>query len=137
MSVAERSNGVVQMGTRALLMQAGLPPPYWTYAVRYFCLCYNARIPDKGDSNWKRRFHHDFDAPLLPFGSLIRYMPPPESRYRVAKTGAAMVPGIYLGYVHKAGGLVGPDSYVLPLRQLEGLNMETGMAPEEKTPDHR
>eukprot|EP00959_Pyramimonas_sp_CCMP1952_P034353 719968-Pyramimonas_sp.AAC.1 len=29
-------------------MQAGLPPPYWTCAVRYFCLCYNARTPEKG-----------------------------------------------------------------------------------------
>eukprot|EP00959_Pyramimonas_sp_CCMP1952_P229651 4801506-Pyramimonas_sp.AAC.1 len=35
MAVAEQSNGIVQMGTRALLMQAGLPPPFWTYAVRY------------------------------------------------------------------------------------------------------
>eukprot|EP00959_Pyramimonas_sp_CCMP1952_P403151 8446891-Pyramimonas_sp.AAC.1 len=28
MAVAERPNGVVQMGTRALLMQAGLSPPF-------------------------------------------------------------------------------------------------------------
>eukprot|EP00959_Pyramimonas_sp_CCMP1952_P211330 4422869-Pyramimonas_sp.AAC.1 len=28
MAVAERSNGIVQMWTRALLMQAGLPPPF-------------------------------------------------------------------------------------------------------------
>eukprot|EP00959_Pyramimonas_sp_CCMP1952_P075736 1583108-Pyramimonas_sp.AAC.1 len=45
-----------------------------------------------------------------------------------------MIPGIYLGYVHKAGGLVGPDSYVVPLRQLDGLNMETGRAPEGERP---
>eukprot|EP00959_Pyramimonas_sp_CCMP1952_P029317 615518-Pyramimonas_sp.AAC.1 len=31
-AVAERANGAVQMGARALLTQAGLPPPYWTYA---------------------------------------------------------------------------------------------------------
>jgi len=30
--------------------------------------------------------------------------------------------------------MVGPDSYVLPFRQLEGLNMETGMTPEGKRP---
>eukprot|EP00959_Pyramimonas_sp_CCMP1952_P289896 6062995-Pyramimonas_sp.AAC.1 len=45
-----------------------------------------------------------------------------------------MIPGIYLGHVHKAGGLYGPDSYVIPLRQLDGLNMESGRTPEGKRP---
>eukprot|EP00959_Pyramimonas_sp_CCMP1952_P344094 7206992-Pyramimonas_sp.AAC.1 len=83
------------MGARAVLMQAGLPPPFWTYAVRYFCLCYNTRTPAEGQSSWERRFGCKFDAPLLPFGSLMRYAPPPESRFRTAKTGATMIPGIY------------------------------------------
>eukprot|EP00959_Pyramimonas_sp_CCMP1952_P066156 1381249-Pyramimonas_sp.AAC.1 len=43
-----------------------------------------------------------------------------------------MIPGTYLEYVHKAGGLVGPDSYVIPLRQLDGLNMESGRTLEGK-----
>eukprot|EP00959_Pyramimonas_sp_CCMP1952_P466855 9490645-Pyramimonas_sp.AAC.1 len=104
-AVAERADSVVQMGTRALLAQAGLPPPYWTYAVRYFCLCYNARTPEEGKSSWERRFGHQFEAPLLPFGPLARHVPPPESRFRIAKTGGAMILGSYLGYVHKAGGM--------------------------------
>ena len=45
-----------------------------------------------------------------------------------------MITGIYLGYVHKAGGMVGPESYVVPLRQLDGLNMESGRTPEGKRP---
>eukprot|EP00959_Pyramimonas_sp_CCMP1952_P381107 7985569-Pyramimonas_sp.AAC.1 len=45
-----------------------------------------------------------------------------------------MIPGIYLGHVHKAGGMVGPESYVVPLRQLGGLSMESGSAPEGKRP---
>eukprot|EP00959_Pyramimonas_sp_CCMP1952_P120372 2517123-Pyramimonas_sp.AAC.1 len=45
-----------------------------------------------------------------------------------------MVTGIYLGYAHKAGGMVGPESYVTPLRQLDGLNMETGRTPASKRP---
>eukprot|EP00959_Pyramimonas_sp_CCMP1952_P053970 1128733-Pyramimonas_sp.AAC.1 len=98
MVVAERSNGYVQMGTRALLMQAGHPPPFWTCAVRYFCLCFNARKPANGESSWRRRFGHEFAAPLLPFGSLVRSMPLPESMFRIAKTGGAVVAGIYLGY---------------------------------------
>eukprot|EP00959_Pyramimonas_sp_CCMP1952_P163806 3424729-Pyramimonas_sp.AAC.1 len=31
-AVAERANGAVQMGARALLMQAGPPPPCWKHA---------------------------------------------------------------------------------------------------------
>eukprot|EP00959_Pyramimonas_sp_CCMP1952_P423979 8880794-Pyramimonas_sp.AAC.1 len=60
-------------------MQAGPPPPYWTYAVGYFRLCYNARTLEEGKSSWERRFGHPFEAPLPPFGPLVRYVPPPES----------------------------------------------------------
>eukprot|EP00959_Pyramimonas_sp_CCMP1952_P078710 1645427-Pyramimonas_sp.AAC.1 len=88
--------------------------------------------PAEGQSSWERRFGFQFNAPLLPFGSLVRYVPPLESRLRTTKTGATMVPGIYLGYVHKAGGLVPPDNYAIPLRQLDGLNMESGRTPEGK-----
>eukprot|EP00959_Pyramimonas_sp_CCMP1952_P400135 8383574-Pyramimonas_sp.AAC.1 len=133
-AVAERANGAVQMGARALLMQAGLPPPCWTYAAGYLCLCYNARAPEEGKSSWGRRFGRPFEAPLLPFGPLVRYMPPPESRLRAAKTGGAMIPGLSLGQVHEAGGLVGPESYVVPLRQLDGLNMESWRTPEGQRP---
>eukprot|EP00959_Pyramimonas_sp_CCMP1952_P405710 8503108-Pyramimonas_sp.AAC.1 len=45
-----------------------------------------------------------------------------------------MIPGLYLGYVHQVGGVVGPESYVVPLRQLEGLKMESGRTPEGKRP---
>eukprot|EP00959_Pyramimonas_sp_CCMP1952_P405311 8495006-Pyramimonas_sp.AAC.1 len=61
-------------------------------------------------------------------------MPPPESRLRIAKTGGTMISGIYFGYVHKAGGMVGPKSYVAPIRQLDGLKMETGRTPAGKRP---
>eukprot|EP00959_Pyramimonas_sp_CCMP1952_P182454 3815370-Pyramimonas_sp.AAC.1 len=45
-----------------------------------------------------------------------------------------MIAGIYFGSVHKAGGMVGPGSYVTPLRQLDGPNMETGRTPAGKRP---
>eukprot|EP00959_Pyramimonas_sp_CCMP1952_P334958 7014443-Pyramimonas_sp.AAC.1 len=45
-----------------------------------------------------------------------------------------MIPGLYLGNLHKAGGMVGRESYVVPLRQLDGLSMESGRTPEGKQP---
>eukprot|EP00959_Pyramimonas_sp_CCMP1952_P199695 4177034-Pyramimonas_sp.AAC.1 len=86
-------------------MQAGLPPPFWTHAVRYFCLCYIAWVPENVGSPWRRRFGHDSAAPLRRFGSLVRLAPPPESRLRIAKAGGAMISGIHFGNAHKAGGM--------------------------------
>eukprot|EP00959_Pyramimonas_sp_CCMP1952_P415943 8714573-Pyramimonas_sp.AAC.1 len=45
-----------------------------------------------------------------------------------------MVTGGYLGYVHKTEGMVGPESFVTPLRQLDGLNMGTGRTQAGKRP---
>eukprot|EP00959_Pyramimonas_sp_CCMP1952_P381676 7997942-Pyramimonas_sp.AAC.1 len=86
-------------------MQAGLPPPYWTYAVRYFCLCYNTRTPAEGQSGLERRFGCQFNAPRLPFGSLIRYVPPPESRFRTAKTWSDDDSRDILGVCAQSGGI--------------------------------
>ena len=37
---AERSNGIVQVGARALMLQAGLPATFLPYAIAYYCLRY-------------------------------------------------------------------------------------------------
>eukprot|EP00959_Pyramimonas_sp_CCMP1952_P238215 4977999-Pyramimonas_sp.AAC.1 len=66
--------------------------------------------------------------------SLIRFMNRTEARLRIAKTGGAMISGISFGCVREAGGMVGPESYVTPIRQLDGLNMETGWTPAGRRP---
>eukprot|EP00959_Pyramimonas_sp_CCMP1952_P439380 9198208-Pyramimonas_sp.AAC.1 len=45
-----------------------------------------------------------------------------------------MVAGARLGSTHKAGGMVGPESYASPLRQLDGLSTNTGRTPAGKRP---
>ena len=42
-AVAERTNWIIQDGTRALLMTAGLPVQFWVYACSYFAVCCNAQ----------------------------------------------------------------------------------------------
>eukprot|EP00959_Pyramimonas_sp_CCMP1952_P469899 9495751-Pyramimonas_sp.AAC.1 len=61
-------------------------------------------------------------------------MPPSESRFQIAKTGGAMVAGIYLGHAHVAGGPGWARSYATPLRQVDDLNTETGRTPAGKRP---
>ena len=53
---AERSNRHVLAGARDLLLRAGLPTPFWTYALVYFCLCCNIRECGGKPSAWFKRF---------------------------------------------------------------------------------
>ena len=40
---AERANGFLLDGTRSNLLQAGLPEPYWPYALEYFAFVCNVK----------------------------------------------------------------------------------------------
>ncbi|MCP3878846.1 MAG: hypothetical protein GY701_10710 [Sulfitobacter sp.] len=42
--LAERMVRKVKEGARCLLVQAGLPPKWWTYAVRAFCFAHNIKM---------------------------------------------------------------------------------------------
>ena len=50
-AVAERTNGIIQDGCRALLVTAGLPIQLWVYACQYFSHCYN--IQGVGDQPFR------------------------------------------------------------------------------------
>ena len=65
---AERANGFILDGVRCLLLQSGLPMPWWPYALRYFCLCCNLKIDDTGSSAWFRRFGERFTRTRILFG---------------------------------------------------------------------
>merc|ERR1711972_942214 len=126
-AVAERTNGIVQDGCRALLMTAGLPIQFWIYACQYFSHCYNLQpSKDGGPSPWIRRWGEPFDKVLVPFGSKIRYTPQKRSPIKEVKPDARMKVGLFLGFVHDAGGQVGNRIYAVRLSELEGLDYRTG-----------
>ena len=127
---AERTNGIVQVGARALMLQAGLPAPFWPYAIEYYCLSYNLQSRGGEPSPWIKRFGTEFMAPMLPFGSTVRYMPQPNSMITRPKLDSPTNIGIFLGYVRKAGDSYGDVSRVCPLSELVGLNMFTGKKPK-------
>ena len=95
--------------------------------LRYFCLCCNVTIDEAGSSAWFRRFGEHFARELIPFGALVDFVPPPEDGVPKPKTTPRAVPGIYLGWVRYAGHKVGPDSHVIDLKELKGMNMITGL----------
>eukprot|EP00959_Pyramimonas_sp_CCMP1952_P031092 651970-Pyramimonas_sp.AAC.1 len=90
-------------------MAAGLPAQLWVCAVPCFCACYNATQQENGKTPWGLRLGGPFDAPLFPFGSAVRYLPPLDPRMKQPKLAPRTRVGIDLGYVQHAGGRVGPD----------------------------
>ena len=54
------------------------------------------------------RYSLPFSMPLIPFGALVDFVPPPEDSVPKAKQSPNAVPGIYLGWFCRAGARVGP-----------------------------
>ena len=51
-----RANYDIVAGTRALLVQAGLPDCFWPSAATAYCVHANASVDDEGSSPWYKRF---------------------------------------------------------------------------------
>jgi hypothetical protein len=101
--VAERAVRRVLEGTRTILMQAGLPPPFWSFACRHFCFSHNTKMWE-GDSPWNGRFGKGhFKGPHIPFGCLVDFLPVSPLRSEKPKFGPNAVPGIFLMYVLAPG----------------------------------
>ena len=83
----------------------------------------------------KKRFGEYFDGPQMPLGARISDIPPKKSKLKALKPGGRAHVGIYLGYIHRAGGRVGPESHCLCLGELGGLNMKTAKTPRGKRPN--
>ena len=104
--VIERFNQEVCRGTKVALMQAGLPPPFWDLAMEHFCHSRNVVVVD-GTSPWFERNGVHFPGQLIPFGSLVDYMPPETSgvgrEVKQRKFGPSTAKGVFLGYALDTG----------------------------------
>ena len=84
-SMIERANQIILGGTTACLIQAGLPPCYWSYAAPTFCANYNAHGVSGGESHWRLTHGEDFPATVIPFGAKVVYTPAPSVRRLAAE----------------------------------------------------
>ena len=77
--------------------------------MRHFCFSRNIDY-STGDSAWNRRhMNGQFKGPIIPFGSLVTYMPTPIAMKKEAKEGSVKYapngrPGIFMGYRIMSGG---------------------------------
>ena len=69
-SKIERCNQIVLGGTISSLIEAGLPPCYWSNAALCFCVNYNISVWN-GKSPWRTLWNHPFPGTAFPFGCLV------------------------------------------------------------------
>ena len=103
-ATCERCVRSIVEGARALLEKAGLPSCFWIFAVRFYCFMHNTHTPDGGQSPWLRRFGEEFKGKRLPFGSLVNFLPKPETLKALPKFEPRGQQGILVGYRLHNGG---------------------------------
>merc|ERR1711978_189544 len=93
----ESTNGDILPGTRAQLVEAGLPSCFWPWAAQCYCHHENTRLDAAGSSPWYRRHGAHWSARLYPCGCGVYFKPSP-TKYKLSKSDSTMQYGIFLGY---------------------------------------
>ena len=116
----ERTVRSIVEGARTLLERAGLPSCFWIFAVRFWCFMHNTEVKD-GESPWNAR-HQDGHFPSdlrMPFGSLVSFMPKPETVKAMPKFEPRGQRGILVGYRLHNGGKWTRGYQVFPVRYFD------------------
>jgi len=98
-SLAERTNQFVLMATTTCLLEAGIPPCFWMYAIRCVSHLLNIEPNDDEVSSWCKLHGEEFKGKMIPFGALV-YFKPSDARAREQqhKFDPMGIPGIFAGY---------------------------------------
>ena len=131
----ERLNRTILEGVWCILLDAGLPPQFWPYALRYYCLCLNV-TPSEGDiSAYEERFKEIFvpkwcqattGGSMAIFGQRVGYYPQKTAKTPKDTAAPKAKMGIFLGYKPRSGGRVGDCALVANLNEFVTMNYHTG-----------
>ena len=130
-ALIERMNGDLAKGVRVLLVQAGLPPPFWHLALEHYCVAKNVKIVE-GTSAWFRKFKKHFEGQSIPFGAMVDFIPTATSSVGKAATkySPSTVKGIMVGYATGVGETWNRGYRVIPLESLRGMDFSVKVRPE-------
>ena len=108
-------------GARSLLEQAGLPSCFWIFAVRRWCFMHNTAVnATTGESPWNARHGKGhFSGPRLPFGSLVSFLPKPDTVKAMPKFAPRGNIGIVVGYRLHNGGMWARGYLVFPMHYFD------------------
>ena len=98
-SLAERTNQFVLVATTTCLLEAGIPPCFWMYAIRCVSHLLNIEPHDDEVSSWCKLHGEEFKGKMIPFGALV-YFKPSDARAREQqhKFDPMGIPGVFAGY---------------------------------------
>ena len=98
-SLAERTNQFVLVATTTCLLEAGIPPCFWMYAIRCVSHLLNIEPNDDEVSSWCKLHGEEFKGKMIPFGALV-YFKPSDARAREQqhKFDPMGIPGVFAGY---------------------------------------
>ena len=105
--IAERAVRRVKDGTSAVLLQSGLNESWWADSMECYTSLRNIQdLLSDGKTPYERRFGQPFKGPIIPFGSLVEYLPfTAKDQSRFHQFGKKVLPGLFLGYALYAGGI--------------------------------
>jgi len=78
------------------MIEAGVPPCFWSYACPCFCVNYNTE-KIKDESPWHSLWDHEFPGARFPFGSAVIFQPTSQ-RVEGARWDAPGRIGVFAGY---------------------------------------
>ena len=121
---AERCNRDVLDGTRSILIAAGLPGCFWTFAAPTYCHLDNINVNSEGDIPWIKTHGSDFEGLRIPFGCEVVYRPAQTNKSGdLHKCGPTGRTGIFAGYQLGPGGEWSGGYLVWDLTEFEGVSL--------------
>ena len=122
--IADRAVRRVKEGTSAVLLQSGLNESWWADFME--CYTYLRNVQDllsDGKTPYERRLGNPFKGPIIPFGSLVEYLPITlKDQSRIHQFGKKVLPGLFLGCALYAGGIWKGDILVADIEELETMD---------------
>ena len=120
--IVERTSQDVQLGTAACLLQAGLPPQFWSFAAPCYSMLNNtdSRL---GTSRWHKGIGSEFVGHRFPFGCCVSYLPSPTKDLPRGKWDPVMRVGIFAGYTMRPGWHWCREYYVWDITDFRGFDL--------------
>ena len=112
-----------------------MPPGFWPYAMRAYCLSENIAADSKGTSNWERRHRGaKFKGKRIPFGALVYFKPSKDKE--LPKACPRGIPGVFMGWDLQPGGHFKDVYRVAPITDFEDIDLTLWGSASDVTPDH-
>ena len=98
-SLAERNNQFLLVATTACMLEAGVPPCFWRYAITCVSHLLNIEANDDEVSAWCKLHGEEFKGRMIPFGAMVYFKPSGareiEQKHKFDPMG---IPGVFAGY---------------------------------------